>query len=98
MLQELVSIGHEVIRSSWTAASVLVKYYIFATFLFLAYRKDISIEKFQESLVENSRVVVLGLGALGIVLAAAGLEFSPVLPEASQVIALTYLGYLFWIY
>ncbi|QKQ98795.1 hypothetical protein GKQ38_04700 [Candidatus Nanohaloarchaea archaeon] len=98
MLQALVAVGHEIIKASWTAASVIVKYYILATVLYLAYRKNLDLESFQESLLDNSRVFILGLLLLGVISAGLGLQLSPVLSEVSQVIALAYLGYLFWVY
>ncbi|WEL23992.1 hypothetical protein [Candidatus Nanohalovita haloferacivicina] len=98
MLQTLVAIGHEIVRSSWIAASVLVKYYLAATVLYLLYRKDLNIESFQENLVDNSRTVIFSLLGLGIVLAVSGLQISPVFGDVSQLIALGYLAYLFWVY
>lgn len=98
MLQTLVAIGHEIVRSSWIAASILVKYYLAATVLYLLYRKDLSVESFQENLLDNSRVFILGLLGLGIVLAVSGLDISPVFSDISQLIALGYLAYLFWVY
>ncbi|MFB6193154.1 MAG: hypothetical protein ABEK00_02785 [Candidatus Nanohaloarchaea archaeon] len=98
MLQTAVSAGHEVIKSSWLLASVFVKYYLAGTVAYLAARKDFSFEGLENTLLDNSRIVVIGLGISGIVLASTGVSFTPLLPQISQVLALIYLGYLFWVY
>jgi len=98
MLQELVAAGHEIIRSTWTEASVLVKYYLVGTLAYLAYRKDLSTEGLGENLLDNSKIVVFTLMFAGMLLAAFQIEVKAFLPVFSQLIALVYLGYLFWVY
>ena len=98
MLQELVAVGHETIRSTWTAASILVKYYLAATISYLAYTDSLSTEKFKESILDNSKASIFTLIFAGVLIAAFRIELKALLPVASQLIALAYLGVLFWVY
>ena len=98
MLQELVAAGHEIIRSTWTAASVLVKYYLAGTLAYLAYTDNFSLEEFRANLLDNSKAFIFTLLSAGILMAAFQIEVQAFLPVISQLIAVAYLGFLFWVY
>ena len=98
MLQSLVAAGHEIVQGSWTAASILVKYYLAATLVYMAYRKNLSLDTFREHILDNSRVFIYSTGLFGVLLAASGIVLSPVLSVFSQIVALAYLAFLFWVY
>ena len=98
MLQELVAVGHELIRSTWTAASVLVKYYLAGTLAYLAYTDNFSLEEFRDNLLDNSKTFIFALLFVGILMATLRIEVKAFLPVLSQLVAVAYLGFLFWVY
>ena len=94
----MVALGHEIIRSAWMAASVLVKYYIAGTLAYLTYRDNFSVEELRNNLLDNSKIFIFTLLLAGILLALFQIEINALSPVASQIIALAYLGFLFWVY
>lgn len=98
MLQELVAVGHEIIRSTWTAASILVKYYLAITMAYLFYTDSLSVEELRKNILENSKAFIFALLFGGMLLSAFQIEVKAFSSSISQLIALAYLGYLFWVY
>jgi len=98
MLQELVGVGHEIIRSTWTAASILVKYYLLFIVAYLFYTDSLSVEEFRENILDNSRAFIFALLFAGMFFSAFQIEVKAFSSSISQMIALAYLGYLFWVY
>lgn len=98
MLQDLVAVGHEIINSTWTAASILIKYYLASALAYLAYTDNLSLGKFRENLLDNSKAVIFTLVLTGMLLASFQIEIKAFSSSISQLIALAYLGFLFWVY
>ncbi|MFB6207807.1 MAG: hypothetical protein ABEJ69_00495 [Candidatus Nanohaloarchaea archaeon] len=98
VLEALLGIGREVVSQSWTAAAVLSKYLVLFVLGRLVYEKRLTVEDLREELLKYSRPTVYALVVSGAVLAFTGITLEPVFLFFSQVVALAYLGFLFWSY
>ena len=96
---QLTGFLYNVVRESWIIAAVLTKYILALNLGFLAYRKNLSLESFEENLLDWSKPMTLFFAALGAFSAFTGgfgLEIN--FPFISQLITALTLGYLFWKY
>lgn len=98
VLQSLTSIIYDLTAQSWLVASVIVKYYLAATAIYLYSEKGLTKENFTEKLLKDSRFVLTGVAGAGVVLYLTEIGFISPLKLFSELIALAYLGYLFWKY
>ncbi len=98
VLQTLTGIIYDVTSYSWTSASIIVKYYLIAAAAYLYSQKKLTKESFAEKLIYDSRFLLTGIVASGVILYVLEFGLTPVLRIVSEVFALSYLGYIFWKY
>lgn len=89
---------YELVRSSWTVASVSMKYFLFAVIIRSVQLKDFSYEGFEERMLKYGKYTVLLTGVIGLVVQVTGMSVEPLLLLPSQLIAVLVLGFLFWKY
>lgn len=97
-LQSLAAVAMALVESSWLAASIMAKYLIAVHLGATVYSRSYSVESFAEHVEKYSRMEVWGIFSVGVALMLTGLEPRVLLKPASQLIALGYLGFLFWRY
>jgi len=98
VLQTLTGTIYDITSHSCTAASIIAKYYLIAAAAYLYSQKQLTKESFAEKMIYDSRFLLTGIVASGVILYVLELGLTPVLRIVSEVFALSYLGYLFWIY
>jgi len=97
----VTSIGgflYEAVRQTWFVSAVVLKYFLAALVFTMLYRKEFSLEKLEENILNYGKPVVLGTGVLGFVFAATGFSITPGFRFISELIAVFILGFLFWKY
>jgi hypothetical protein len=97
-INSLAGFLYGVVRETWMVSAVLVKYLLVANLGLIAYRGEISLEKFSENILDYAKPVLLTVTLLGVVLHISGTSFSPMFRFFSELVALATLGYLFWKY
>ena len=97
-VQLLTSVIYEVVQDSWTVISITAKYYVLGVLLYLQYQDRLSLEEVTEKFIDDSRLFIGAMVLAGAVLHASGASISPLFKFFSQLVALGYLGYLFWEY
>lgn len=97
-VNELIGILYQIVQSIWLVTTITAKYYLLGNVIFLAYRDNFSKDNFLEKILDDGKDFVFGMTGLGIIIYILGLELSPLLGFFSQLVAVTYLGYLFWKY
>lgn len=100
MIETLTSAGYSVVQASWFSASVLVKFYLLYA-AFQIYQRgyieeEIQREKIKKYVLQESKIVLGLITGVGILTLLIGYEMRPHFELLSEVIALTYLAYLFW--
>ncbi|MFB6158159.1 MAG: hypothetical protein ABEJ95_00685 [Candidatus Nanohalobium sp.] len=98
MIQALTGVVYEVVSSTWMVASVAVKYYLVYSLVRLYRGKGLTRKRLAELFVTESRLVLTGFVVLGAVFYVVDVSFSPLFRVFSELVALTYLGFLFWKY
>jgi hypothetical protein len=98
LIQALTGLVHDVTAGGWTAAAVFVKYYFCGVAVFLYMGDGLTRERLREKVLDDSRKVILALVVLGALISFSGLKISAFLLPVSELVALTYLGFLFWNY
>lgn len=94
MIEVLTSAGYSIVEASWHSAAVLTKFYLITV---LARNIDsLTIGGVQETILEESQIVLGVFLMTGITSLMMGLELRPRFTFVSEAIALGYLGYLFW--
>lgn len=96
VLESLTGLIYDLTAESWLAASIIVKYYFAAAPIYLYAQKGLTRENFEEKVLDDFRLVVPALILVGAGFFVSGLEFEPFLRPVSELIALTYFGFLFW--
>lgn len=97
-INSLAGFLYSVVQETWMVSAVLVKYLLVANLGILAYRRELSLEKFSENILEYGKPVLLTVTLLGAVLHTSGTSFSPMFRFFSELVTLATLGYLFWKY
>lgn len=87
-----------VVSGAWTAASIFVKYFLAGLAAKNLYQGTLTKETFLEDVEDSSEAAVAVLIAAGVVFSVSGLSPSPLLKLFSQLVALGYFAYLFWMY
>lgn len=98
MLQTVTSIIYDITAHSWALASILVKYYIVVAAAQLYTGSGLTKEDFRDKILRESRIVVPMIVLAGAATYAIGFKLDPVFRLFSEIIALVYLGFLFWKY
>jgi ribulose 1,5-bisphosphate synthetase/thiazole synthase len=98
VLQVLTSVVYDVTQHSWTAVSIVAKYYLVGVAAYLYSEKGLTKENFEDKLVEDGRLILAGVVAAGTLLYLLSLELNPLVKVLSELVALVYLGFLFWDY
>ena len=98
VVQTLTSVIYEVVQDSWTVISITAKYYVLGVLLYLQSQNRLNLEEVTEKFIEDSRFFIGAIVLAGTVLHASGTSISPLFKFFSQLVALGYLGYLFWEY
>ena len=83
-------------EGSWIAASILAKYFLIGLIAKNIYQKTLTVENFLEDVKDSSELFVLTLILSGVLIKILGLSVTPVFQLFSELVALMYLGYLFW--
>ena len=89
---------YELVSHSWTVASITAKYYLAYLLITLYMDDNLDFEGFADALVDESRLVVSTFILGGLLVYLVGLELEPFLVFFSELVALIYLGFLFWKY
>lgn len=97
-VNELIGILYQIVQSIWLVTIITAKYYLLGNVIFLAYRDNLSKDDFLEKILDDGKDFIFAMTGLGIIVYILGLELSPLLGFFSQLVAVTYLGYLFWKY
>lgn len=95
-IQAVTSFIYQAVEQSWLVATVLVKYIILVHAAELLYQKDFSLRKLEDVVLKYSYAVVTAVVFLGLVTALVGASIQPNFKLLSQLVALTYFGFLFW--
>lgn len=98
VLNLLTGFVYEIVQQSWLVSTVLIKYILFFTSIEVYIREGLNFEHFKEVVLENSRVIVTTMVIFGLINAFLKIEFSPIFKIGSQLITLSYFGFLFWKY
>ena len=98
VVQLLTSVIYEVVQDSWTVISITAKYYVLGVLLYLQYQDRLSLEEVTEKSIDDSRLFIGAMVLAGTLLHTSGASISPLFKFFSQLVALGYLGYLFWEY
>lgn len=98
MLQSLIFLLNQIIEHAWMTASAVLKYYLAGLIAYKAYTKDFSVEGLQESILDQSRVIVYSTVLFGILLFVVSINLSYKIAILSQIVALVYFGFLFYSY
>ena len=98
LLQNATAVIYDITSHSWAAASIIVKYYLLVSAVRLYTEAEFTIYGFRDRLLQESRLVIPVIVLVGIAFYLTGLKPVPVLRLVSEVIALAYLGLLFWEY
>ncbi len=98
VLELLISAVYQVVKSSWELSVFLVKFFVLAVFLELAYRRNLNLTSFVEEVVKYGRPMVAFLVAGGSILALTGVEVPILYRILGELVAVGYFGLLFWKY
>lgn len=98
VIQTLTGVIYEVTSQSWAVASIIVKYYLVAAAAYLYSNKGLTRESFTEKIIKDSRFVLTGIVGAGTLFFILNLSIEPLIRLFSELVALVYLGYLFWKY
>lgn len=96
MIELLSSLIYQLVESSWHVSAVLIKYYLGFTAAKLYLDEKLGIENIRNTLLEQSPNLLSIIGILGGLTMLAGLSVRPSFELFSEIVALAYLGYLFW--
>ncbi len=94
MIEILTSTGYNIVEASWHSAAFFTKFYLIT--VLIRSIDSIELESVEKLLLDESRIVLGFLLAIGISTLAIGVELRPMFPVISEGIALVYLAYLFW--
>lgn len=89
---------YELVRSAWMLSTVFIKFFLLFLVADTVRRKDFTLKGFDERLREGGKYVLLSTGVLSVPVTLFNLSFQPFYLFASQLTAVTVLGYLFWKY
>lgn len=93
-----IDLLHLIIAETWHITSILTKYLLAGSAVYLLSKNSFSKENYTEIILENGKDFLFIVTGLGMMAVAFGLRPRPLAPFASQLIAVIYLGYLFWAY
>jgi hypothetical protein len=96
LLQTVTGFGYELVQQTWIASTVLIKPAIVLHIAKLVYDERINLKHLEEVLLDYSRPTVGVMFLTGLFFTLLGLEAEPVFKVFSQLLALTYYGFLFW--
>ena len=94
MIELITSLGYDIVEASWHSAALLSKFYLLTVLIRL--RDNLDRETVQETLLDESKIVVGLFVLVGVFSLLSGIEVRPVFALISEGIALVYLGFLFW--
>ena len=97
-VNELIGVLYQIVQSTWIVTSITAKYYLLGTAGYLVYRDSFSVESFLEKVLSDGKDFIFAVTGLGIIFYALSVEVRPLLGFFSQLVAVVYLGYLFWKY
>ena len=97
-VNELIGVLYQLVQSTWIAASITAKYYLLGSAGYLFYRENLSVDSFLEKILDDGKDFIFAVAGLGTLFYLLSLELQPLFSFPSQLIAVTYLGYLFWKY
>ena len=98
VVKVLAGLVYELIQNSWIFATILSKYFLISVGI-KALREDSDFrETFQKDLLNYSPLFVSVLVLLGLLNFVLRLDVQPFSNPVSQIVALTYFGFLFWKY
>ena len=97
-IQLLTSVVYEIVSHSWSFASITAKYYLAVLGAYLYTQGKLSKSEAKQKILSDARKVITGFAAAGTTLYIIGAQPEPFFKAFSQLIALAYLGYLFWEY
>jgi len=100
MIELLTSLGYSLVEASWFSATVVVKFYLLYA-AFQVYQRgylsdDVQRGEINKYLLQESKIVLSFIVALGAITSIAGYELRPRFDLLSELITVVYLGYLFW--
>jgi hypothetical protein len=96
VLQLLAAAAYSWVEGTWNVA-VWLGPALLAAFLAMAYRTgSLNLEGFEDTLLNYSRLTVLGVSSVGAAAAVIGFSAKPPVLLLFQLCALTYFGILFW--
>lgn len=96
MIEALTSAGYALVEASWHATAVFIKFYLSVAAFRLYRRDELNKEKISEMIIGESRLVIPTLLVIGGLMVLFDLELRPRFELLSELIALVYMGYLFW--
>ena len=97
-VNELIGVLYQLVQSTWIVASITAKYYLLGSAGYLIYKDRFSKENFLEKILDDGKDFIFAVAGLGALFYVLSLELQPLFSFPSQLIAVTYLGYLFWKY
>lgn len=96
VFQILIDFVYQSVQESWLFASIIVKYFLVALAV-KGFQENVRTgEEIEELLLRYSDELVAAIVVLGITNVFVGLEVQPMVEVFSEVVALLYLGFLFW--
>jgi hypothetical protein len=98
LLQTLTGLIYDITSHSWAVASIVIKYYLAAIAVYLYTGEGLTKDGFMEKTIEHSRLILAEIVLLGTVLYLFNFKPEPMFRLFSEVVALAYLGFLFWNY
>jgi|GEM_PF-1599879 len=97
-VNELIGVLYQLVQSTWIVTSITAKYYLLGTAGYLLYKDNLSVDGFLEKILDDGKDFIFAMAGLGIIFYVLSIEVMPLLGFFSQLIAVTYLVYLFWKY
>lgn len=99
MIELLTSTGYSIVEASWHSAAFFTKFYLITVLIRSIDSIEINaidFESVEQLLLEESKMFLGFLLAIGISTLMIGVELRPTFPVISEGIALAYLVFLFW--
>lgn len=96
VLQLITSFIYNLVESSWTVSTILIKYFLIAAIIYCLKDRENFVEKLENFILETSRETVSIILGIGLILTLTSITVNPLLKEVSSLIALIYFGFLFW--